>query len=516
MNVKSSDIYLNSLCLTAYAPGEKSTELARAVVKMYDDISLEERTLMKPINVLYVNLLRDVSKGTLNLSNRAEVAEVLTKYSQEPAFKDCSYQFDELKNLLTPAEPVSDGRIRTLFNRVRRWITWMRGDRRMRKMLIDLRKAGNEGDDERQQALLEKLLKDAETLRSDFSTEDLAQDDNQVIEEIAFNDPKSISRALAAQDKKDNGARIRFGWQGFNRMFGPKRSAKYGEMFGVGARSHNYKSGLLMDIARWICTLNKPPETSGLTPIVLFISLENEVNENLRDWYKKLYVNQFRKYPGDLSNEELVEYVITRFNANGFRMIAKRRMGDTFSYHDYEAMVEEEEKKYNGKVVATVLDYLTLCHRLPEDREHNDAVQLQMLANRFHNHSNHSGIFFATGFQLETAASQLAASGKHNIVKQYNESHLSDCKGIKRELDQLFFLELEKNHHGVTYLTMAWNKNRYEHHTAAEDKYFAYRFTNFGILDDVDGEDKSVKDIYADDESDDVEGVATTHVVDIF
>ena len=169
-----------------------------------------------------------------------------------------------------------------------------------------------------------------------------------------------------------------------------------------------------------------------------------------------------------------------------------------------------------GKVVATVLDYLTLCHRLPEDREHNDAVQLQMLANRFHNHSNHNGIFFATGFQLETAASQLAASGKHNIVKQYNESHLSDCKGIKRELDQLFFLELEKNHHGVTYLTMAWNKNRYEHHTAAEDKYFAYRFTNFGILDDVDGEDKSVKDIYADDESDDVEGVATTHVVDIF
>lgn len=515
MNVKSSDIYLNSLCLTAYAPGEKSTELARAVVKMYDDISLEERTLMKPINVLYVNLLRDVSKGTLNLSNRAEVAEVLTKYSQEPAFKDCSYQFEELKNLLTPAEPVSDGRIRTLFNRVRRWITWMRGDRRMRKMLIDLRKAGNEGDDERQQALLEKLLKDAETLRSDFSTEDLAQDEDQVIEEIDMADPKSVARALNAQQKKDNGARIHFGLQGLNRMFGPKKSAKYGEMFAVSARSHNYKSGLLMDIARWICTLNKPPELNGLRPLILFISLENEVNENLQDWYKKLYVNAFRKDPADLSDEEIVEYVITRFNANGFRMIAKRRMGDTFSYHDYVALVEEEEKKYNGKVVATVLDYITLCHRLPEDREHNDAVQLQMLANRFHNHGNHNGIFLATGLQLDSTASQLAASGKHNIVKLYNESHLADAKGLQRELDVHFSAEIEKNHHGIPYLTLAWKKNRYEHHTPAEDKYCAYKFDPaFGILDDINGEDKSVKDIYADDSIEDDSGA--NHVIDIF
>lgn len=515
MNVKSSDIYLNSLCLTAYAPGEKSSELARAVVKMYDDISLEERTLMKPINVLYVNLLRDVSKGVLNLSNRAEVSDVLMRYSQEPAFRDCAHQFDELKNLLTPSEPVTDGRIKVLFNRVKRWITWMRGDRKMRKMMIDLRRAGSEGDDDRQQALLEKLLKDAESLRGDFSQDDLVPDENEVVEEIDMSDPKSIMRALNVQQKKDNGARIRFGLQGFNRMFGPRRSAKYGEMFGVAARSHNYKSGLLMDMTRWICTLNTPPDLNGLKPLVLFISLENEVQENLQDWYKKLYVNAYRKDPADLSDEEIVEYVVQRFNEKGFRLLAKRRMGDTFSYHDYEALVEEEEKKYNGKVVATILDYITLCHRLPEDSAHNDAVQLQMLANRFHNHGNHHGIFMATGLQLDTAASQLAASGKHNIVKQYNESHLADAKGLMRELDILFFCNLEKNHHGMTYLTLAWHKNRYEHHTLSEDKYTAYRFDPaFGILDDVDGPDNSVKDIFADDILEDTS--EANHVVDMF
>lgn len=499
MNVKSSDIYLNSLCLTAYAPGDKSAELARAVVKMFDEISAEEKSLLRPINILYVNLLRDVSKGVLNLSNRAEVSDTLLKYSQDPAFNECKFQFDELKNLLTPTEPVSEQRIRTLFSRVRNGITWMRGDRRVRKMLMNFRRASCEADEEKQDALLQQLLSDAETLRADLTQEDLKSPDEIPIEEIDMADPKSIKKALIAQQKKDTGSVIRFGWQGFNRMWGPKKGASYGELFAVAARSHNYKSGLLMDMARWICTLNKPPDTNGLKPIVLFVSLENEVQANLLDWYQKLYRNTFKKEPGDLSKEEMVEYIVKEFNKNGFRMIAKRRMGDSFGFHEYEELVEELEKKYGGKVVSTVLDYITLCSRSVEDKEQNSAVQLQKMVERFHNHTAHHGIFFATGLQMDTNASQLAVSGKLNIVKQYGEFHLADCKGLKRELDVLFFEEIEKNHHGIPYLTFAWNKHRYVNDTPAEDKYCAYRFTNVGILDDIDGPDMSIKDIYADD-----------------
>ena len=175
-------------------------------------------------------------------------------------------------------------------------------------------------------------------------------------------------------------------------------------------------------------------------------------------------------------------------------------MGDAFGFHEYEELVEETEKKYSGKVVATVLDYITLCSRSAEDKDQNAAVQLQKLVERFHNHTSHHGIFFSTGLQMDTNASQLAVSGKLNIVKQYGEFHLADCKGIKRELDVLFFMEIEKNHHGVPYLTFAMNKHRYVHDTPTEDKYCAYRFTNLGILDDIDGPDMSVKDIYAEDD----------------
>lgn len=515
MNVKSSDIYLNTLCLTAYAPGEKSAELARAVVRMFDEISDDERILMKPINILYVNLLRDVSKGQLNLSNRAEVSDTLLKYEDDPAFKSMKFQFDELKNLLTPSEPVSDRRIETLFNRVRRNITWMRGERRLRKLMIDLHKGENESDDEKADILLEKILGDADKLRSELKADDLKEGEAAPIDEIDFTDPKSIMKGLTAQQKKSSGSVIKFGWQALNRMFGPKQGASYGETFAVAARSHNYKSGLLCDIARWICTLNTPPDTNGATPIVLFISLENDVQENLMDWYKKLYVNAFMKDPGDLTKEEIVQYISDRFNEKGFRFVAKRRMGDTFGYHEYEGMVNEMEKLNGAKVVATILDYITLCHRCPEDSAHNDAVQLQMMAKRFYNHSNHNSVFFATGLQLETKASEIAATGKHNIVKQYNEFHLADCKGLKREFDVLFFMEIEKNHHDLPYLTMAWQKHRYVNDTPAEWKYFGMRFDPaFGLLDDLGKEDRSVQDIFA-DESTESEGDNSTHVVDI-
>ena len=53
MSPRSADIYLNSLCLAAYAPGPSTIRIATAVVKMFDDLSKDERTMMSPMNVLY-------------------------------------------------------------------------------------------------------------------------------------------------------------------------------------------------------------------------------------------------------------------------------------------------------------------------------------------------------------------------------------------------------------------------------------------------------------------------------
>lgn len=502
MNIKSADIYLNTLCLAAYAPGPTSKKFVDAVIQMYDESANEEKTLMNGANSLYVKILRDISSGDLDLSNKSEIAGLMLKFADDPVAKADSAKFQDLQRLLSNTEPVSDARIKTLVKKIRNQIVYTKSNRKLRKMLGISQAAATTSDPIRQDLILNELLESAKELQTSFQETEMDDNIQAPIDEIDLSEPASILKAVTAQKKKRTERGIKFGLQGFNRLFGPRQEAAYGEFIAVCARSHHYKSGILMDIARWICTLNDPPDTGGLTPVVMFVSLENEIYENLMQWFKSAYVNTFHKDPEGMSDEEIVEYVSRAFSKRGFRFKVYRRMGEAFGYKEFVELVDSIEK--NGcKVVAAVLDYITLCKRCPEDKAMNDAKQIQLMGERFHNYVNHKDMFCATGLQMDTEAGRLATNGQTNVVKRYGEAHLADCKGLKREFDMMIFQEIENNHRGIPYLTWAWNKHRYVHDTPSDWKYAAYRFGKLGILDDIDGPDQSVADIYADDRPED-------------
>jgi hypothetical protein len=504
VNIRSSDLYLNALCLAAYAPGNSTVKIASAVVGMFDDLSRDERTMLSPLNLLYVKLLREISVGNLDLSNRAEASGVLLKYQDDKAFESNKVTFKELQNLLLPDVLPAPQKIRVLFNRVKNNITFFKTNNRIRKMLLSSQRVGSEDDIEKQNALFKEILASAESIRSEIEDTTLINDEVVAqVDEIDMTNPESIKKALAAQRKKRNGVQIKFGLQGLNRMMGPSKGVAYGSSFACAARSHNYKSGLLMDITRWQATLNTPPDTNGQTPVILFISLENEIAENLMDWYKKLFANMYHKMPYGFKDDEVVEFVMRKMSSNGFKLLVYRKMGESFGYREFVELVDRLEKS-GCKVVSAILDYVTLCKRCPEDKTFNDPKQIQLMFARFKDYCAHKDMFFCTGLQLETEASKLAASGQTNIVKRYNESHLSDSKSLKKELDLLMFLEIEHNHKGVPFLTMKIDKHRYVlQDTPIEDRYCAYKYLGeLGILDDINGKDMSVKDIYSDNDDD--------------
>ena len=502
MTIRSSDVYLNSLCLAAYAPGPSTIKIATAVVKMFDDLSKEERTMMSPINVLYVKLLREISVGNLDLSNRAEASSILLKYQDDKAFETNRVSFKELQNLLIPDQLPAPQKIRVLFNRVKNNLAFFKTNSRIRKMLLSAQRVGSEDDVEKQTALFKEILASAEELRSDIE-EDPAGNTEEItqVDEIDFTDPKSMMKALAAQKKKRNGVVVKFGLQGLNKMLGPSKSVSYGESLVFAARSHNYKSGMLLDCARWICTYNQPPDCGGKDPVVLFISLENEIAENLIDLYKRLFSNMYHKSPSNLKDEEIIEYVNRQFGKNGFKFMMYRRMGESFGYHEFVERVERIEKS-NCRVVATVMDYVTLSRRCPEDKALNDPKQLQLMFARYKDFCAHRDMLFITGLQLDTEASRLASSGMTCIAKRLTEFHLSDAKSLKKECDILIFMEIESDSKGRPWLTMCVNKRRYAV-VDPEDKYCGYMFTPLGIMDDINGKDMSSKDIYAEFGEDD-------------
>ena len=500
----ANDVYLNTLCLAAWAPGPSTMKIAKAVVKQYDEFTPTELTMVTPINKLYVKLIKEVIDGKLDLSNRSEAQNTLMRYQDEPVFQMSKFSFQELKDMLTPTTLPGQTKIKQLYAKVRNHIVWQSNSRRLRMLLTANAKAGATDDPEKQKALLKQILEDAAEFTTIYNSQENDEESNTPVDEIDMADPDSIARALQNQHKKRSGSRIVFGWQAFNRMFGPQGGAAYGEFFACAARSHNYKSGMLMDMCRWHCVYNKPPDIGGKKALILFISLENEIGENLVMWYRSMYVNLYHKVPEGVSDDEIIQFVMREFSKNGFHLIVKRTFGDSFGYKEYVDWVEHLEKDGTCKVVATYLDYITLCHRCREDANYVDAKQLQMMVGRFKDFAQHRDMFFATGLQLETEAERLATSGQTDIVKKYGSSHLADSRGIKRELDILIFLEIENDPNGRPWLTVAWNKHKYVADTPREDKYFAVRFIDdqIGILDDINGKDTCSHNIYAEDVGD--------------
>jgi hypothetical protein len=82
----------------------------------------------------------------------------------------------------------------------------------------------------------------------------------------------------------------------------------------------------------------------------------------------------------------------------------------------------------------------------------------------------------------------------------YKSYHLSDCKGLLRELDVLIFMYIEENQDGVPFLTLSWSKHRSCVRPPKNEQHAAYRFCALGILED-EGTDLDLNrpDIYSDD-----------------
>ena len=121
-----NDIYLNALCLTAYAPGAPSLKIAKAVVDTYDKMAPEEKTTLPKIGHLYVKILRDVVDGRIDLANKAEASSLLLSYQDDPVFTGNRYSFDELRNTLLPEVLPPPSKIKLLFNKVKNKIIFFK------------------------------------------------------------------------------------------------------------------------------------------------------------------------------------------------------------------------------------------------------------------------------------------------------------------------------------------------------------------------------------------------------
>lgn len=491
--VTTTDFFFDTLCLAFYSTDPTDKLLMRQVLEIYE--ANTDKYEQDTTGIFYVHIIKDILTDKYDLSIEGDISTMLRKYSHNPAVVRDNTVLEQLKVIIKDRDKISDSKRDHLRRVVRNWILWANSDLLTRQMFSKLQKIPMVSETHEQDVLLNEVLEKARAITNVFN-EGIALIDGTV-DFIDMSSKESVMKAVKSRKyAKDTNNTFKMGLQGLNKLFYPNAGPTRGESIAFIASSHHFKSGMLMSFARWVATLNPIPVTNG-KPAIVFISLENEIYENLNQWFREAYSNAFHTEPDGLTDEEIVDYVTKLYSKCGYSLLVYRKLGDLFGINEYIALVEKLETE-GYTIVASVIDYITLM-KLPESQA-NPAKALQNLASTLFNYNKHKMITTATGLQLGTDADRLNDSGMAYVVKKYGTSHLADCRGLLRELDFAAFMYNEENTNtGFKYLTMAWKKHRYVPSIPKEYKYPAFPYTKAGIMDDIDREDSTVYDIYADD-----------------
>lgn len=490
----STDIILDALGLAAFCTSEDSKQVLRQFTDMYDKARYTKRgqpAIDMDADSL-IEIVKDLVKsGTLD--KKTEYNKIIVKVKSSPLAQKDPFMTGAVSDMLKQgmSEGLTLSRELELRRRIQNWcLISATSDKLNEGLSLCRRYSSNEAQND---LILASMLDKAHEITKIQETIIGA---TESIDELDFTSKVSMQSSADKYAKRKKVNVIKLGWQGLNRMMGINGGICRGELVGFAAPSYNGKSLMLMNIARWATVHNKY-ELNDPTkiPTVVLLSLENEISDDYNDMSKAAYVNAYhRPIPPELTKDELIEINYNYYNKCGNRLLLKR-FGEDFGYADLVKLLARLEMR-NMEVVCLVIDYPALMRQETSDKD-NAAKILERLYQKLMDLAHSKDIAIVAGLQLDATADRLVSQGEVCAVKKLNSATLADSKGIKRALDVLIF-QLIEHVDNIDYLTFSWNKHRNNAPPKTEDKFCAYRFDEMGILDDIDGKDLSVPDIYAD------------------
>lgn len=493
--LSGNDVFLEAMCLAIYAESSDAKQLLEMLLKIYEKYKKDLMYLNNEIVKLYIDVIKEIIDNDMDLSLESEQIKLLMKFEHSAITAKRPDLLRNLKTILNDRKNISRQRIEKLYRNVKNWILWFEASKITREMMKKNSKLELITDPLQEDLLLNEILESSKALTRLFETANTTLEDT--IDFIDMTDKSSIKKAIESRKYTRTKENVFItGLKGLNRMFYPNNGIVRGESIVFMALSHHYKSGMLMNFARWIATYNEPPKVSG-TPTIVFISLENEIYENLNQWFKDLYINLSKAEPDEnMSDDDIIDYVLTNFSKNGYKLLVYRKIGDLFGYEEYIKMIEQLESEGHS-IVATIIDYITLM-RLPVGNIDNTPKKLQKLAHNLIQFNKHKLITTVSAIQLNYIAEEIASNETY-VVKKFNNNCIADCKGLIREFDIATFMHIEENQYGERFLTLAKKKHRYTSgHMPENYRYPAFKFEVMGIKDDIELEkDLCVYDIHA-------------------
>lgn len=316
--------------------------------------------------------------------------------------------------------------------------------------------------------------------------------DPAIISDVDFGDRGMINAALAEAKEIGNGDGIlKTGWQDLNNML--QGGFRRGEFWIIPALQHKYKTGFSLSIFAQIALYNKPhmrdPEKK---PLLLRISFEDKVSDNLQFLYRKLKFDETGESVKliDLDTEVMSEYIQQRLQVNGYYVKMMRVDPTQWTYkHICNKIIELEAEGY--EIHLCMLDYMMQVPTTGCISTGPSGTDIRDMIRRLRNFMEPRRITLITPHQISTDAKMLIRNGmpEDKFVRDIAEKgYYAGSKQLDQEVDGEIYIHLFK-HNGVTYLAVQRGKHRIPTIVQDEFKYFLLPFPKrMPIPDDLLGE----------------------------
>ena len=495
MRITASDVYLDTVCLLIYTSDEVSRALAGDVLKIFEEDAKENPIVDNPETRFWLGIIQDIVETKIDTSKAFEMSALLAKYRENPIAKANPVLIETLEEILEGRASIGNFRIDAMKNNINNYLIFYHTEKALKKATKLISRYPNVVNPDRQKEILDTVYTYAQAAVKAHE-EAIAVDVDQ-IDFVDFTDKNSVRKVLQVNKTRRESSILKFGLQGLNRMLDDKLlGVKPGEFGCIISPSHHGKTYTLMNMARWVAMYNVPVVKTGFRPAIVFISLENELDENVNSWFRDAYINIFHKRPEGMTEDEMIDCVVSEYGKNGFSLLVFRRLANQFGFDEYQALIKKIQGA-NYQVIASFIDYITLMKVNELAGGATRALQLQQLVRDMKTFANHEQIMTMTAMQIDREGSRQLGGGNTYIVKKFSPANLADCSYAYHEFDICIFQALEEVQDQGRYLTMKMSKHRY---TVINPNYSfcAWRFGPLGILDDVNGRDTGIQDIYDD------------------
>ena len=498
----SPDLFLDGILCIINDNSDKNKTLVEKLIKLFEETSKSNTTIDNDLTKFYIRILKSIMAAGVTKDSPDDLRLVLLKFQSDPVLSKRSEIYQLLHDMFLSTERMTDTRQASIATHINNMLLWHELSNSTKSQFAALSRSASMVNPLDQAAELNKVRRLSETVGEAFQRNTggaLMRPES--IEKIDMSDPTSMDAGLQKYKERTVQGVIRMGLQGLNRMFGDRGGLVRGESLVVYALKHNYKSGLLMSVVTWAAMYNTPNSAGpkgNLKKLILMISLENEAYQNYVWMFRHHYETMHNMSSKHLTDEQVKTWCLDMFNRQGFTIIIERFLPQKFTYQTFVNVIEFYENS-GYEIILAAVDYLNLMNKSIEGlRSESNHLAVRDIFSVFCNYTKSKGITFVTAHPLNRKAAELRASGITNVVRRFDENHLADSVDVAREVDVEVFINIEKNLDNVYYLTCNRGKHRYVDNTPDSHKYFAYRFREFGIRDDVMSAPEFVSDIYAD------------------